>query len=257
MKMRKIGVDHNTGPQCLRCCNSGFISPASRSDTSGALSYGKCSTQAGSTPPHPCMSRPGGPTSFVSVSAFMTVPGLCSHPPYSAAYMRACSAVVLAPALLATYTLAPSPSHIAITSPRLGNATSRVTVAAAANICRYHLRHHRYHHHNTVATNTKSAMPRRPQPTVHYMMTCLRNYLRSCSNGTALSSRRARVHHTRTRHQRCRRRPWASLGTRQRCQAHQQGVSYGASLQAEYRNGSDRGVERIHPLLMCYKLHHT
>jgi len=33
------------------------------------------------------------------------------------------------------------------------------------------------------------------------------------------------------------------------------GVNYGASLQAEYRNGSDRGVERIHPLLACYKLH--
>jgi len=32
-------------------------------------------------------------------------------------------------------------------------------------------------------------------------------------------------------------------------------VSYGASLQAEYRNGSDRGVEHIHPLLTCYKLH--
>jgi len=215
------------GPQCLGCCNGGFISPASRSDTGSALGHGKCSTQAGSTPPHPCMSRPRGPTSFVSVSAFTTVPGLCSHLPYSAAYMWACSVVALAPALLAAYTLAPSPSHIAITSPCLSNATSRVAVAAAANICHYHLHHHHYHHHNTVATNTKSAMLRRSQPTVHYMMTCLRKCLCSCSNGTALSSRCARVHHIHMQHQRCHRRPWASLGTCQCCQAHQQGVSYG------------------------------
>jgi len=32
-------------------------------------------------------------------------------------------------------------------------------------------------------------------------------------------------------------------------------VSYGASLQAEYRNGSNCRVEHIHPLLACYKLH--
>ena len=137
------------------------------------------------------------------VSAFTTMPGLCSHPPYSVAYMQTCSAVALVLALLATYTLALSPSHIAITSPCLGNVTSQVAVAAAANICHYHLCHHRYHYHNTVATNTKSTMPRRPQPTVHYMMTCLRKYLCSCSNGTALSSRRARVHHMRMQHQRC------------------------------------------------------
>jgi len=32
------------GPQCLRCYNSGFISPASRSNAGSALGHGKCST---------------------------------------------------------------------------------------------------------------------------------------------------------------------------------------------------------------------
>jgi len=101
-----------------------------------------------SAPPYLCMSMPGGPTSFVSVLAFMTVPGLHSHLPYSATYVRACLAVAPVPALLAVYTHALLPSHIAITSPRLGNATSCITVAATANVCHYRLRHHHHHHHH-------------------------------------------------------------------------------------------------------------
>ena len=34
----------HSGPQCLRCCNGGFISPTSRSDTGRVLGHGKCST---------------------------------------------------------------------------------------------------------------------------------------------------------------------------------------------------------------------
>jgi len=34
-----------SGPQCLRCCNGGFISPASRSDARSALGHGKCSAR--------------------------------------------------------------------------------------------------------------------------------------------------------------------------------------------------------------------
>jgi len=65
----------------------------------------------GSASPHPFVSMPGGPTLFVSVPAFTTVPGLRFHSPYSAAHVQACSASALVPALLAVYTLALSITH--------------------------------------------------------------------------------------------------------------------------------------------------
>jgi len=73
--------------------------------------------------PHLCVSTPGGLTPFASVPAFTTVPGLCSHSAHSAAHI-----------LSARYTLALSPSHIAIISPRFGSATSRIAAAAAGVI---------------------------------------------------------------------------------------------------------------------------
>ena len=55
-----------------------------------------------------------------------------SYLPHGTAQVQAsCAAVAPAPALSATYTLALSPSHGVIASPRLGNATSCVAVATA------------------------------------------------------------------------------------------------------------------------------
>ena len=123
----------------------------------------------GSAPPHLYAPTSEGPTSLASMSAFNTMPaslrglgdmgdrcichrGSCSpflppdffnepnkphapiHP-HSAAHMQAsCSAVVLAPVLLAAYTLAPLLSHVVISSPCLGNAASPIAVTATAII---------------------------------------------------------------------------------------------------------------------------
>jgi len=52
-------------PQRLGCCNGGFISPATRSDTGSILGYGKCSAHNWQhPPPHLCISMPRGLTSL-------------------------------------------------------------------------------------------------------------------------------------------------------------------------------------------------
>jgi len=59
----------------------------------------------------------------------------CSHLPHGVAQVQAsCVAVAPVPALLAPYTLALSPSHGVIVSPRLSNATSCVTVTTTTII---------------------------------------------------------------------------------------------------------------------------
>ena len=70
-----------------------------------------------------------------------------------------CSAVAPVPALLAAYALASSLSHIAITSPRLGNATPRVAAVATAAVVAIAIIGNCQH---------RGAMQRRMQPTTHY-----------------------------------------------------------------------------------------
>jgi len=119
------------GPQRLRCCSGGFISPASRSDASSALGHGKCSAR-----PH----RQRSPSSVrVNARGSDLLPfcaGLhnrgrlaLSFAPWRGPHVS--SAVAPTPTLSAAYALVPSPSHIAIALPHLGNATSHVAAAAA------------------------------------------------------------------------------------------------------------------------------
>jgi len=96
---------------------------------------------------------------------------------------RVSSAVAPTPMLSAAYALVPSPSHIAIALPRLGNATSRVA-AAFISIAIIVVA--------TVATNTKAPRSDGHSPRCT-ATTCLRECprFRSCSNRPASSSRRA------------------------------------------------------------------
>jgi len=62
----------SAGPQCLRCCNGGFISPASRLDTARASAMASAVPTTGSTPLHPaaCVSMCEGSISLPSMSTF-------------------------------------------------------------------------------------------------------------------------------------------------------------------------------------------
>jgi len=150
------------GPQRLGYRNGGFISPASRPDAGRALGHGKCSVHDRECSPSSVVSTSGGPTSLASMSTFTTVPASPrgSGDTGDTGALPTADDVVLngpsrAQTLICPYSAAPRtgepfggcasagvvgreyPRFVAITHrhciapPHLGNATSRVAVAAA------------------------------------------------------------------------------------------------------------------------------
>ena len=99
------------GPNASDAATVALSAPPADPTPAGPSAMASVMPTTGSTPPHPCVSTPGGSTPFASMLAFTTVLGLWSHLPYSAAHMWACSASAPVPALSAAHTFAPLITH--------------------------------------------------------------------------------------------------------------------------------------------------
>ena len=210
------------GPQRLGCCNSGCISPASRSDAGRALSHGKCSAHDQERSPSSVCVNAWGPSLCQPLQPWQahalihpTVQPTCE--PVQRLRQHQCCR--LRTPLFCHH-------HIAVAFPCLGNATSHVAAAAATVIALAIIAV------ATVATNTKAPHSdgRSLQHTAHDAL-----LQPACANTRTLALVQTAqplhhdmqaVHRTHAHHQRHYQGPHASLRTCQHCSVQQQRKSW-------------------------------